>query len=495
MRRAPGATARAAALAAALALALAGCGGGGGDGGIDPAVAERNGVGLPPSASLAERCSAGEEKAFLRSWIDETYLWYRDVRALPAATVDPANASTPIDYFAKLKSPERTASGKPKDEFHFTYPTPVWDRLSQQGVALGYGFEVALVSRTVPRRAVVAYTEPGSPAAAAGIGRGAEILAVDGVDVVANVDPAPINAALFPTEPGPRVFRLRDAGAATDRTVTLTAQAIARDPVQNVRTLPAPNQRVGYLLFNDHVATAEGELVAAIEQLRVAGVDDLVLDIRYNGGGLLSIASQLAYMVAGPGRTAGKTFERLVYNDRNPFNATESSARQPFFSTTRGLSTVAGQPLPTLNLGRVFVLAGGDTCSASESIVNGLRGAGLSVVHVGGRTCGKPYGFFPEDNCGTTYFAIQFQGVNELGFGDYADGFAPTCVVADDFSRALGDPLEDQLDTALGYRATGTCAPLVGRSAPLASKLRIAAPAGTALLARTPERENRLLAR
>jgi carboxyl-terminal processing protease len=486
-----------AALLAATALALAACGGGGGGGGgtVDPAVADRNGIGLPASASLAGRCTAGEEKAFLRSWIDETYLWYRDVRALPAATLDPAAAATPLDYFAVLKSTERTATGKPKDQFHFTYPTAVWQQLSQQGVALGYGFEVALVARTVPRRAVVAFTEPGSPAAAAGIGRGAEILAVDGVDVATNVDPAPINAALFPTAPGSHVFRLRDAGATAERTVTLAAQAIARDPVQNVRTLPAPNQRVGYLLFNDHVATAEGELVAAIAQLRAAGVDDLVLDIRYNGGGLLSIASQLAYMVAGPGPTAGKTFERLLYNDRNPFGVSDAGSRQPFFATTRGLSTTAGQPLPTLDLPRVFVLAGGDTCSASESIVNGLRGAGVTVVHVGGRTCGKPYGFYPEDNCGTTYFAIQFQGVNEQGFGDYADGFAPTCTVADDFSRALGDPLEDQLDTALGYRATGTCAPLVGRSGVAASKLRATAPAGAALLARTPERENRLLER
>jgi hypothetical protein len=73
----------------------------------------------------------------------------------------------------------------------------------------------------------------------------------------------------------------------------------------------------------------------------------------------------------------------------------------------------------------VFVLTSADTCSASESIVNGLRGAGVTVHLVGSTTCGKPYGFYPQDNCGTTYFAIQFQGVNFLGFGDYADGFTP----------------------------------------------------------------------
>src|SRR4029078_1056346 len=104
---------------------------------------------------------------------------------------------------------------------------------------------------------------------------------------------------------------------------------------------------------------------------------------------------------------------------------------------TQGLSGRSGQPLPTLDLGRVFVLTSADTCSASEAIINGLRGAGVALQLMGSTTCGKPYGFYPHDNCGTTYFAIQFQGVNFLGFGDYADGFVSPCSVADAFVHAL----------------------------------------------------------
>ena len=69
----------------------------------------------------------------------------------------------------------------------------------------------------------------------------------------------------------------------------------------------------------------------------------------------------------------------------------------------------------------------------------------------------QPYGFLPQDNCGTTYFAIQFKGVNNKGFGEYADGMAPTCQVADDFNHQLGDPAERRLAAALSYRATGVC--------------------------------------
>jgi hypothetical protein len=143
--------------------------------------------------------------------------------------------------------------------------------LSRSGIAHGYGFQVALLSDTVPRHAVVAFTDPGTPAAANGIGRGAVILAVDGLDVVNSTEKAALNAALFPTEPGTHTFTIQDLGSATPRTVTLTAQALASAPVRNVKTLPAPNAHVGYLLFNDHVATSEAQLVAAFEQLRGAG--------------------------------------------------------------------------------------------------------------------------------------------------------------------------------------------------------------------------------
>ena len=128
-----------------------------------------------------------------------------------------------------------------------------------------------------------------------------------------------------------------------------------------------------------------------------------------------------------------------------------------------------GQPLPTLNLPRVFVLTGPTTCSASESIINSLRGVDVEVIQIGSTTCGKPYGFYPQDNCGTTYFTIEFKGVNAQGFGDYTDGFAPTnapglggtrvpgCSVADDFTHALGDPAEARLAAALAYRLGPGC--------------------------------------
>lgn len=505
--------ARCAAAAATLAVVamLAACGGGGGGGGgvalpVAAAPSAPSDASIVPSSSVAGQCAAprfgvdpdtgaafpdkpgsvATEKSWIRAWIDETYLWFNDV-----PSVNPTDYTTPIDYFSALKTPKTTASGRAKDRFHFTSDTAAYRALSQSGVEVGYGFEPAILSPAPPRDIRVAYTEPASPASQAGIDRGAQVIAIDGIDVAAGSNVAGLNAGLTPTREGEaHSFTLRapDGG---ERSVTLTAARITRTPVQNVKTVSTSGGPVGYLLFNDHMATAESQLIAAVDQLKGAGIVDLVIDMRYNGGGLLDIASELAFMIASPAATTGTVFERLQFNNKNPFGFTPAQATVPFYATTRGFSTSAGQALPQLGLSRVTVLAGPDMCSASESVVNSLRGVGVTVNLIGGATCGKPYGFFPQDNCGTTYFAIQFQGVNQQGFGDYGDGFTPTCAVADDFGHALGDPTEARLAAALSFRETGAC------PTPSSNKLDVARSkaetGGTPYLVRSPMRESRLV--
>ena len=429
------------------------------------------------------------EKLWIRAFINDTYLWYDEVvpqdpalfvLGASAPFVEPSdnsrrsiflstNTLAATTYFNSQRTTAVTASGRPKDQFHFTIPTADYTAQSTAGVSGGFGFQVALLASTPPRKAVVAYSDPGSVAAQNNLGRGAEFITVNGVSV-ANGSAATLNEGLFSPVTGQRYsFEVRDVGSTATRTIVMTAGAVTSVPVQNVRTLPAPYTSVGYLQFNDHIATAEGQLVAAVNQLKAAnngaGITDLVLDMRYNGGGLLAIASELAYMVAGPATTRGKVFEKLSFNNKNPFGLTDADTATPFYTTTLGFSLPAGQALPQLGLARVFVLTGAGTCSASESVMNGLAGAGVQVIQIGATTCGKPYGFLPQDNCGTTYFAIQFKGVNHVGYGDYSDGFVPGgsgnqfagCVVADDFSKPLGDVGEARLATALQFRQTGTC--------------------------------------
>jgi carboxyl-terminal processing protease len=494
---------------AALAV-LAGCGGGGGStlGSGGGQSTWTSGVFLPP-AKFAALCATPrtgtdpytgqpypdmpgtttDENNWLRSWTHELYLWYDEVQ-----DVNPALYSSTADYFQLMKTTETTASGAPKDRFHFTYPTSVWESLSQSGVNVGYGVQWEIVAATPPRSVRVAYLElPANlPAqtAAANLVRGDQVLEVDGADVVNATDQTSvntINAGLAPSSVGEmHTFEVLDPGSSTPRTVTLQAANITDTPVLMETTVTAPNgETVGYILYNDQIATAESELISAINDLKSKGVNDLVLDLRYNGGGFLDLASELAYMIAGPSQTAGETFELQQFNNQYPTtNPVTGGAITPtlFHSTTQGFSTTAGEPLPTLNLTRVAVITGQDTCSASESIINGLQGVGFTVYQIGSTTCGKPYGFYPQDNCGTTYFSIEFQGVNAKGFGGYPDGFSPAntnpaagtavpgCSVADDFGHALGNPSESRLATALAYLANpqaSTCpSPPTGNAAP-----------------------------
>ena len=409
-----------------------------------------------------------DENNWLRSWSNDTYLWYDEI-----VDRNPARYDDTLTYFDLLRTTARTPSGNLKDNFHFTYTTEEWNALVTSGASVGYGAYITLLSRRPPREAVVAYTEPGASADRAGLARGTRILKIDGVDLVHGSDVDTLNAGLFPSEEGEtHEFEVQGLNDSEPRTVTLTAAVVRSDPVQHLSVLETDSGPVGYLLFNDFIGPAERELIDAFDELSDAGITDLVLDLRYNGGGYLDIASQLGFMVAGPSAAQGRVFEELRFNDKHTeFDPVTGRPLRPllFHTTSVGFSVPSGSQLPSANLSRVFVLTGPGTCSASESVMNSLRGIDIDVVQIGSTTCGKPYGFYPADNCGTTYFTVQFQGVNAKGFGDYSDGFSPAntgrvegteipgCSVADDFEHGFADPGEGRLKAALRYRLDGTC--------------------------------------
>lgn len=359
-----------------------------------------------------------DENNWLRSWSHETYLWYDEI-----TDVNPADHATP-DYFDLMKTEETTNSGQPKDRFHFLYSTAGWEQLVA-GSVIGYGAKFHVLSASPPRKAVVIYTEPGSPATTANLVRGTQIISIDGIDFINSTDEneiAKLNAALSPSVGDTHTFTVKDPGTSSqERSVTMTAKKVTEHPVQNVKVLTNSNEeRVGYILFNRHIDSAKQPLVNAVNTLMGGdGIDDLVLDIRYNSGGGLSVAQLISSMIAGSTKD-GQTFSKAVHNDK---------IKDVNFLFKRGFR-INGKNVnaPSLGLSRVFVLTGSvrpRTCSASETIINGLRGVDIEVIQIGRTTCGKPHAFYPEDNCGTTYFTIQVELVNAKDSADYLDGFSP----------------------------------------------------------------------
>lgn len=431
----------------AAAVLLSACGGGGGNAGncvsgsaqvcaadtpADPGQAPAT-----SSEALANMCTLEGEKRFTRAYLDETYLWYDEIPAVNAAAYSQLDA-----YFYALLTPRLDTSGQLKDRFSFIVPSTDADALLT-GSNIGYGVDWETDTQGRPR---VAFVEAGSPAQASGLARGGELVRVLSTD-----------ANWFPNAQASISFIYRSAPGAATQTITLGSAPVQEDPVPRQATLASPaGRRVAYLLFNAHTSGAQDKLIPAVQAAQAAGAQDLVLDMRYNGGGYLYVAETLSAMLSGP-PADGQVFEQLRYNSKR--QSETNSSTYLFSGVVENPETVfaAGTPLPRLALPRVFILTSGSTCSASESVINSLRGIGVQVVLIGQTTCGKPYGFSRRDNCGLAYFPIEFQGVNAQGFGDYATGFTPTCTVPDDFEHALGAPNERMLSAALTYIDTGAC--------------------------------------
>lgn len=404
------------------ALLLAGCGGGGGD--SQPAV----------NSTAAQNA----EKAWVRSYMDNTYLWYNEIVDVP-----PENYVTGPDYFNALLV-------KSRDRFSFTMPLDEAISELLEGFDTGYGFRLA---KTSDGRLFVLYVDPNSPAAVSLI-RGAEITEINGQSV-ASRNITYLNSTLYPSQAEAAIsLTFRRPGTNTFLATSLVSSTYSATAVAQPLIISlAGGGKAGYLLFNKHVLTSEQGLIAAMNYFKQQGISELALDLRYNPGGLLDIAEEVASMVGGA-TVQGKVFEKLLFNDKHPemTNNPDNTYRFSALDST-------GAQLPLLDLKRIFVLTGSGTCSASESIINGLL-PHMPVVRVGWTTCGKPYGFTLASYGQQAYFAIQYEGVNANGLDDYKSGFAPTCQAYDDLNHPLGDSSEATLNAALYYMNNGVCPPM-----------------------------------
>ncbi len=377
-----------------------------------------------------DSCSVSEEKSWVRAYFDSWYLW-----AGRSPRPDPAAYATVEDYFYALRFTGDANQSAP-DRWSYVEGRAAFDQFFVDGKTTGFGVSVNGVERVLPLR--VRYVEPGSPAAAAGLVRGDTIVSANGrsaADLVAANDFSAFSTSVN----GASLSLVIDTGSLT-KTVGLRSATYDLTPVNSQTVFNLPNgKKAGYLVMKDFVRQAESPLAAALADFRAQGATELILDLRYNGGGLISTANEFASLVNGSAND-GQVFTRLVYNsqhqDRNVTYRLEGRSGARFT--------------------RVVVLTGSRTCSASEMLVNGLKPY-VDVVTIGGTTCGKPVGFSPRDSCNKVYNAVNFESFNAANQGRYYDGIAPTCAVADDFQRSLGDANEKLTASALAYLQDGAC--------------------------------------
>ncbi len=426
-------------VALCAAALLTSCGGGGGSSDV------------PAAAS----CSVADQKTWLASYSDEWYFWTR---------VSPKPATAPfasVDALFRALLYTGNSAGFPADRWSYSESSESFNRFFGDGQTLGYGVSVAglEVTNQPAKPLYVRYIEAQSPAAAAGLQRGDQILALN-ERTAAEVIAANDFSALTASSDGQALTLLVRSGG-VDRRVVLLARVFSLSPVplDSVVT-SAAGRKLGYIVVKDMVSQVTAPLDAAFARFRAAGVQNVVLDLRYNGGGLVSVAGTVGSYLGGD-IASGRVFASLLYNDRR---AGSNNAAYRF-----------SNPGAALGAARVYVLTGARTCSASEQVINGLRGAGIDVVAIGDTTCGKPVGFLPSAQCGTTYSMVNFESVNDRNEGRYFNGFAATCPVAEDFSRALGSGSEPLLAAALRYADSGSCPALAaGRAHALAASRALA---------------------
>ncbi len=462
------------ALIATLSL-LAGCGGGGGGGTASSSSGNSSGTtGGGTTTTTAAGCTLAERQNWVLAQMQE---WYLYPETLPSNT-SPANYTTVSDYLDYLTA---TARGQRRDRF-FTYVTSIAQENAFYASGQSAGIGVRLSYNTTANRVFVNEAFEGAPALAAGIDRGTEILAIGTstsdlktvASLLASGGAAAVTDALGPSTAGTtRLLRVTDAAGTRDLTVSKTDYNLA--PVSSrygAKVLTDGAKKIGYVNLRTFIDTADPALRSAFASFKAAGVTDVVVDLRYNGGGLVSIAELFSNLL-GANRS---TSDVISYTT---FRASKASNN----STAR----FAPQP-QSVAPARIAFIGTGGTASASELVINSLRPYYTNnEALVGTNTFGKPVGQIALDKaaCDDRLRVIAFSTQNANNAGGYYDGLAPlmeqTCQAADDVTYPLGDPREASLARAIDFIAGRPCTKIAEAGA-TTSALNSGA-AGTAKLA------------
>ncbi len=442
-------------LTATLAIALAACGGGGSNSGTSTGGGGTGGGGTGSGGT----CSISNQIAFANDVLNEWYLF----PDLLDNSVNPASFNAVQPYLDARVAPARAQS---KDR-GFTFATSIADENALINSGSSAGFGIRLTYDTTNNRVFIVEAFENAPGFAAGIDRGTELLAIGTTSadlrtvasLMVSGGPQAVVDALGPSDPGvARVLRFAQVGGAVLE-VSVTKADFALDPISDrygVVIIDDGGKKVGYINMRTFIiADAINQLRQAFQQFNANGVSELIIDFRYNGGGLVSVANNFGDLM-GQGRV-GQVWSRTVLR---PSKSSENETRL-FQNEVQALR-------PT----KVAFIGTGSTASASELVVNSMLPylATDSVALVGDNTLGKPVGQFgfDFDACDLRIRALAFQTVNANDQGEYFTGLASvvpnTCRAGDDIFTPLGDPAEASIAKALDFLSSGAaaCTPISG---------------------------------
>ncbi|MBO9618098.1 MAG: hypothetical protein J7539_03595 [Niabella sp.] len=388
--------------------------------------------------------ASGVTKAIIDTAVgysNDIYLWYRQLpatmNAVPFASLDSV-----MNYIKNYSKDTVLPSGVVRnvDKWSFAIKQADWDNISQ-GIAGDFGLGIFFMSASDLR---VKSVEKLSPAAAAGIHRGWQITAIQGVSAINTTDASiqQIVAAIFSSATATITFKKPDGSS---QQLTLNAATYQEQPIYADTIYNQPAGKVGYLVYNSFLgdsASVVNNLAAAFAGFSNAGISNLILDLRYNSGGYVWMEQLMAnYLINNSGN--GQVMNREVFNDKyTKYNTLDRFSKKG-----------------NLNLSTLYVIVSKGTASASELLINSLKPF-MNIKLVGpSATTGKAVGFFNIPVGSWYIFPVSFKSINALGQGNYYDGFSPdaNAAVADGLDKDWGDVTESCLAKALqGINNNGT---------------------------------------
>ena len=461
----------------ALTAMLAGCGGdGGGSPGSGSGGGTASGSTPTPTSTAATGCTLRERQDWVAAQLRE---WYLFPETLPAS-LDPTPYASVDTYLDSLTA---TARSQRRDRY-FTYLTSIREENAYyaSGSSAGFGWRLGIQNNG---RLYVTEAFEGAPALGAGIDRGAEIVAIGSsandlrtVSSLYAAGGSALSDALGPDTTGTtRFFQIRDA--AGTRTVSVAKTDFTLTPVSSrygSQIITDNGQRYGYVNLRTFIDTADPALRSAFAQFRAVGITNIVIDLRYNGGGLVRVAELMSNLL-GANRSTSEVISYTTFrSEKSANNETTFFAPQP--------QSVA----PT----RVAFIGTGGTASASEYVINAF----IPYLHgnaalIGTNTYGKPVGQIALDRaaCDDRLRVIAFALQNAARQGAYFDGLATTveasCRAADDLTYPMGDPREASTRSALDFLQGKSCT-RIGASASAEARTLSVAPTREALLPSGP---------
>ncbi len=352
------------------------------------------------------------------------YLWYDKISDL-----DPLQYDDSYKYLEDLKYKEL-------DKWSFLITQQEYDNYFNSGTYYGHGFAYQLIDDS---KIFVTYVFVNSPMDRAGVTRGWELLSVNGITISQIISQNLSSEQVFGPNQQGYINHLKMVNLKQDTiNFDVAKEEVQQNTVLYKNVYMLDNGKVGYLVFKSFIQPSFGELKEAFSYFESQGINSLVLDMRYNGGGMVSVSQYLASLIGG-NTTNGQVYVHLKTNSTKTANDTT------YFFTDE---------LHHLNLNQVVYIATKSTASASEAVMNGLNPYMKSVI-VGDDTHGKPVGMFSFAHNGFILVPICFKLTNSVGYGDYFDGLKADAYRMDDIYHDWGDTAEICLKESLYYIQNG----------------------------------------